>query len=39
MADFIWTTGGESMISHVHKIASGAFGEVHMVFHLIFWEY
>jgi hypothetical protein len=29
--DFVWTTGRELGVSHLSKIAIGAFGEVHKV--------
>jgi hypothetical protein len=31
-SDFAWTTGDDATISHVRKIAAGAYGEVHEVF-------
>jgi hypothetical protein len=29
--DFAWTTGHDTAISHLRKIAAGAYGEVHEV--------
>jgi hypothetical protein len=31
MESFTWTTGGQAEVTHVTKIASGAYGEVHKV--------